>query len=124
MGRRKVRHYKSREYYKDLLNQYFNEHAEEVIKYTVKRMGFDSLEAMRAEELTGMWFDCGFVYISPRNSEWSHEWFLDNDRISSNLYVNNPDYNTQSVTIKEIMVEKALRDLGLENDFYILTRLD
>ena len=124
MGRRKVRNYKPREYYKDLLNKYFSEHAEEVIEYTVQRMGFDSLKAMRAEELTGMWFDCGFVYISPRNSEWSHEWFLDNDRISANLYVNNLAYNTQSVTIKEIMVEKALRDLGLENDFYILTRLD
>lgn len=124
MGRRKVRHYNPREYYKELFDAYFREHADEVIEHAVREMGFDSLKAMRNQELTGMWFDCGFVYITPRNKEQYHEWYLDNDRISANLFMHNPCYNTQSSTLKEIMVHKALKDLGLENDFYVNTRLD
>lgn len=124
MGRRKVRNYNGREYYKELLNDYFNKHTEEVMQYVVRELGFNSLAEMRAEEMTGMWFDCGFVYISPRNEKQAHEWFLDNDRISSNLYVNNPYYNTQSTTLKELMVRYALTELGLADDFYVSTRLD
>ena len=124
MGRRKVRHYNGRDFYRNLFDEYFRSHSDEVLEYTVKVMGFESLRAMRDEEMTGVWFDCGWILLRPKNAEWAHEWFLDDDRISSYLYVSNPCYNTQSTTIKEIMVKKALKDLGLENDFSVTVRLD
>lgn len=125
MGRRKVRNYKGREYYKELFNNYFNTHHNEVMREVLDKLGFDTVENMSKAEYRGYFgFDCGWILVSPKNSEQSHEWFLDNDRISSDLYVSNPYYNTQSTTIKEIMVEKALRDLGLRDEFYVSVRLD
>lgn len=125
MGRRKVRHYNGREYYKELLNNYFNAHHNEVMREVLDKLGFDTVENMSKAEYKGYFgFDCGWIRISPKNSEQSHEWFLDNNRISSEMTVHNPFYNTQSTTITEIMVEKALRDLGLRDEFYVSTHLD
>lgn len=124
MGRRKVRNYNGREFYKTLFNGYFVDHEKEVMEHTLKEMGFDTVEAMRHEELTGAWFDCGWIKLTPKNKDHAHEWFLDDDRISSCMFVDNPCYNTQSTTIKEIMVRKALKDLGLENVFSVSVRLD
>ena len=124
MGRRKVRNYNGMAYYKNLIEQYFRDNADAILTYTVGKMGFKSAEDMRREELTGCWFDCGYVMISPTNKEQWHEWWLDNGKINASLGIFNPAYNTQSVTIQEIMVEKALIDLGLMNDFNIMARLD
>lgn len=124
MGRRKIRHYKDRQYYRELLNEYFKLHNFEVLRAVINFLGFDSVEEMRNAEITGCWFDCGWVIISPKNKDHWHEWYLDNDRISADLYVENPLYNTQSTTIKEIMVIKALKDLGIDNEFNIRTKLD
>lgn len=62
--------------------------------------------------------------ITPKNKEQAHEWFLDDDRISSKMFVHNPCYNCQSTTIQEIMVRKALKDLKLEDVFHMSVRLD
>lgn len=124
MGRRKVRHYRPREYYKDLFEEYFNKNTPMLVQYTAEKLGFESPSVMRDEEMTGVWFDCGWCIITPKNKEQYREWLLDNDRISAHLYVDNRYYSTQSTTIKEIMVRKALEDLGLADEFYVDTRLD
>lgn len=46
MGRRKVRNYNTREFYKTLFNDYFNEHNEEVMKEVLRQTGFDTVEAL------------------------------------------------------------------------------
>lgn len=123
MGRRKVRNYKNREYYVNLFHEYFREHTQELLEYTAGVLGFETPRAMRDEEMTGCWCDCGYVIISPTNKEQYREWRLD-DGYSAHLYVHNPMYDTQSTSIKEIMVNKMLLDLGLSKDFNVFTRLD
>ena len=125
MGRRKVRNYNPRAYYTDIFNRYFNEHHIEVMREVLEKTGFDTVKALADAEYHGYFgFDCGWIIISPKNKEQSHEWFLDSNRIDSVLFVHNPCYNTQSTTIKEIMVKRALKDLKLEDEFYMSVRLD
>lgn len=125
MGRRKVRHYNTREYYKTLFNDYFVSHNDEVMTEVLRQTGFNSVEELtEAEYRSYFGFDCGWIMLTPKNSEQAHEWFLDDNRISSKMFVHNPCYNAQSTTITQIMVEKAVRDLGLEDTFYVSVRLD
>ena len=125
MGRRKVRNYKGREYYKELFDEYFKSHHNEVMSEVLSRTGFDTESDLRAAEYRSYFgFDCGWILISPKNKEQWHEWYLDDNRISAYLFVHNPCYNCQSTTIKEIMVRKALRDLGLADEFNVTVRLD
>lgn len=124
MARRKVRHYNGREYYNDLLNKYFEEHKTELLDWLVVRMGYGSLRELRNEEMTGMWFDCGWVKLEPRNKDQAHEWKLDSEYGSTYLYLEPSCYPTQSTTIKELLVRRALRELGLLNEFYVIVTLD
>jgi hypothetical protein len=68
-------------------------------------------------------FDCGWIHLHPKNKEMLHEWELDNGIYCAYVHAM-PSLNCQSTTIKRVQVEKAVRDLGLEKDFYVLTRLD
>ena len=125
MGRIKIRHYPTREFMKSVFDEYFTEHNEEVIKEVLDTFGFNTVEEMREAEYYGYFgLDCGWIYIRPMNKEHAHEWFLDNDRIDSKMFVENPLFNTQSTTIKEVMVKRAIKDLGLETNFGIGVRLD
>ena len=125
MGRRKVRYYKDREFYKNLFDEYFDKHHAEVMAEVLRQTGFEDSTALSvAEHRMYFGLDCGWILLTPKNKDHAHEWFLDNDRISSYMFVHNKRYNCQSTTIAKIMVEKAVRDLGLEDTFYISVRLD
>lgn len=133
-GRRKVRVYTSREGIERIVEDYFNEHRDEVIQDMIDRVNlqygkdFKNLNELQEFDIHGTYYggfglDCGWVWIKPRNSDQAHEWFLDNDRIPDYASPRYP-YNTQSTTLKHIMMEKAFRDLNLYGNYDIYTRLD
>lgn len=125
MGRRKVRNYNTRDFYRELFDDYFKTHNEEVMQEVLEQTGFRTVEDLSQAEYHGYFgLDCGWIVLTPKNKEQAHEWFLDDDRISSKMFVHNPWYNCQSTTIQEIMIRKALKDLGLENEFSMSVRLD
>lgn len=125
MGRHKVRNYNTRDFYRKLFDGYFTEHNEEVMKEVLEQTGFKTVEDLSRAEYHGYFgLDCGWIQISPTNREQAHEWYLDSNRIDTYLFIHNPCYNTQSTTIKEIMTRRALKDLGLENEFSMSVRLD
>ena len=130
MGRKKVRKYPSREYYEDLLEQYFNEHNGAVIPYVIERIGenpaYYGIEDLMNDECRMRWgFDCGWILLYPKNSEMAHEWELDNGKYGAYVWTDRAlPYCPQSTTLKYIMIEKAVNDLGLNNEFWISTRLD
>lgn len=124
MGRRKVRHHLPKGYYEDLLKKYFDEHSEEVIADLLDTLGYDTLEALKfAEYNMAFGFDCGWTKLVPKDSEMFHEWELDNGKYCAEIFCH-PTYYPQSTTVQGIQVRKAVRDLGLEDKFYIKTRLD
>lgn len=123
MGRKKIRNYPNKDYYKDLFNEYFITHYDDVIEDLLNHTGFDSLDDLRKAEYNLYFgFDCGFTYFIPFNSEMSREWRLDN--YDDLLYGIRESYMSQSITLKEYQCRKALADLGLENEFYVYSRLD
>lgn len=125
MGRIKIRNYPTREFMKSVFAEYFREHRNAVIGEVLDKFGFNTVDEMAHAEYRGYFgLDCGWIYIRPINNDHAHEWFLDNDRIDSKMFVENPEYNTQSTTIKEVMVKRALHDLGLDNTYTVGVRLD
>lgn len=124
MGRKKVRLYKSRDFYENLMHDYFKENKNEVIQYILDKTVFSTLEGLRDAEFKNHFgLDCGFVYLIPKNTEMYHEWELDEGKYCAKVYVRGP-FNTQSVTLKELAAEKAVEDLNLDSEFYISSRLD
>ena len=124
MGRRKVRHHLPKKYYEEMLERYFEEHSEEVISDLLERLGNDSLEQLKYEEYNMRFgFDCGWTKLVPKDSKMFHEWELDNGKYCAEIFCH-PTYYPQSTTIQRVQVEKAVRDLGLGDKFYISTRLD
>ena len=124
MGRRKVRHYPSVEFYEGMLKEYFETHRGEVIGNLLDTLGYDSLEELQEAEYNMKFgLDCGWIHLHPKNKEMSHEWALDNGIYCAYVHAM-PSLNCQSTTIKRVQVEKAVRDLGLEDTFYISERLD
>ena len=125
MGRRKVRNYNNREFYRDLFNNYFTEHNDEVMIDLLQQTHFATVDMLAdAERKSYFGLDCGWIVLRPKNEAMRHEWFLDDDRISANMFVHNPHFNCQSTTVQKIMVDKAVKDLGLEDTFYVSVRLD
>lgn len=130
MGRKKVRHYPSREYYEDLLEQYFNDNNGAVIPYVIERIGenpaYYGIEDLMNDECRMRWgFDCGWILMYPKNREMEHEWELDNGKYGAYVWTDRAlPYCPQSTTLKRIMLEKAVKDLGLDDDFWLSTRLD
>lgn len=124
MGRRKVRNYPSKQYYERVLEQYFEENRDDVIRHTCDVLGFGNLEELRKAEYSSYFgLDCGWVILSPKNSEMAREWKLDNGQYDYQIFAD-PSYNPQSVTIKEVEVKKAVKDLGLGSEFYVYSKLD
>lgn len=124
MARRKVRNYPSKDYYKTMLDTYFKEHHNEVIKHLLDRLGYADLEALQEDEYRMKWgFDCGWTLLTPKNADMRHEWTLDNGKYDVAIFAH-PSYYPQSTTLQRIQVEKAVKDLGLSDIFTISTRLD
>lgn len=124
MGRKKIRNHLPREHYEKMLETYFTEHQEEVITDLLNTLGYSSLEALRDDEYNmAFGFDCGWTKLVPKNREMFHEWELDNGKYCAEVYCR-PTYYPQSTTIQRVQVEKAVRDLGLGEEFRIVTRLD
>ena len=123
MGRKKIRNYPNKEYYENYFNEYFITHHDDVIADMVEKTGFNSLEELRDAEYH-MYFglDCGFTHYIPYDYKMSREWKLDN--YDDKLYHIRESYPTQSITLQEIQYRKALADLGLQDVFYVWSRLD
>ena len=125
MGRRKVRNYNLREYYKTLFDDYFRQNMPRVIEETCKRLGFDSFDDLHSAEMHMRFgLDCGWIRIYPTNDAQRREWRLDGCCGDDGMTIHPVGYNPQSVTVKNEMVEIMLRDLGLRDDFYVSERLD
>ena len=126
MGRKKVRHFPSVEDWKKQLTEYLTENKEKYIAYMLKRLGYEDTETLWEEEYHGKFgFDCGWVQLHPKDKEMQREWRLDNGGIDDCIFdIASVVYNTQSTTIKEIIVEKLVEDLDLNDTFIIYTRLD
>lgn len=126
MAGKKVRNYPNREHYRKLFRNYFAENANKVLEETLKRMNYKTVEEMRYHDIHDCWYDCGWVLIAPRNKDQAHEWKLDSDFGSDHDFMNECDmpYGTQSTTIKEIMTDIAIRDLGLQEELIAYARLD
>lgn len=124
MGRKKVRKHQSIAYYEAMLKDYFSEHKDDVVEYMLGNLGYDSLDDLWNDEYRMKFgFDCGWIYLIPRDKEMYHEWELDNGKYGAHIFCRTP-YNTQSTTIQREQVEKAVHDLGLEDKFWISVRLD
>lgn len=124
MARTKIRYYPSLKEYEKIFIEYFKENKSPLIRQVLNELHYETLEDLQKDEF-GMKFagDCGWVKLIPRNKEMYREWRLDNnDPCLFDIAYH--AYNTQSITIKRIIVEKALEDLNLENTFYISERLD
>lgn len=124
MARRKTRIYVSTEQLKDIVDNYFITHRNEVIEAMLKEYGFSCIEELRyAEYQMRFGLDCGWVWLKTSNKEQEHEWVLDNGKYDAYVRWISYPYNTQSTTLKQFMLNKAIKDLGFE-DYYAYTRLD
>lgn len=125
MPRPKIRKHETVKQVQAKFNEYFVNNEEEVIKDLLAKMGYDSTDALWDDEYHGrLGFDCGWTWLYTKNNEQEHEWFLDNNRIPAYVSGLNFPYNTQSTTVKEIQLEKALKDLDLTNQYGVYSRLD
>ena len=126
MARTKVRNYPSREEYENHIKEYMLSHRSEIIAYMLRQLGYDDIESLKEDEFSDRRFwVCGSIQLRPKNKDMSHEWFLDNDRIPAYIHdLTYHIYNTQSLIIKEPIMEKVVNDMGLESEFYVNSRLD
>ncbi len=124
MGRKKIRNYPSVEFYEGMLKEYFDNHSGEVIGNLLDTLGYESVDSLLdAERNMAFGFDCGWIHLHPRNHEMRHEWELDNGKYCAYVYVR-PTVDCQSTTIKKVQAEKAVKDLGLGDKFFVTVRLD
>lgn len=124
MGRKKVRKYPTKQFYEDMFKEYFDAHGDEVIRDMLDRLGYESMEKLRNDEMhMAFGFDCGWTIIYPKNQEMEREWKLDNGRYDYSIFAH-PTYYPQSTTVQKVQVEKAIRDLGLGDTFGCYVRLD
>ncbi len=124
MGRKKVRKFESKEHYEEVFDKYFRERRLEVIGHLMDSLGYDDFEKLRSDEVNMKWgFDCGWILIYPRDDVMRHEWELDNGKYSAYIFAH-PSYYPQSTTLQRIQVDKAIKDLGLSDMFFAVTKLD
>ena len=132
MGRKKVRNYLTREEVEAMINNYFYNCRDEVIKYICENNGsgvFNSLDELREFDIHGSYFggfglDCGWCWVYPKRSEQHREWVLDNGKWDAYARDFKLPYNTQSTTLKRLELEKALKDLNIQEFYSIHVRLD
>lgn len=125
MSRTKIRNYPTTEEVKELINDYFQKCEGEVIKDLLKKTDFDCIENLQyAEHYSYFGFDCGWVWLATANPIQEQEWIRDNGKYDAKVRGIKYPYNCQSVTIKKIQLEKAIKDLGLTAQYYAEVRLD
>lgn len=125
MARRKIRNYESTNYLREYLNHYFETQSENVIEAMIKEFGFNDLNELREAEYNMRFgLDCGWVWLKTLNKKQEHEWILDNGKYDAFVTCIRYPYDTQSTTLKNFMLNKAIKDLGLENTYYAYIRLD
>ena len=130
MGRKKVRNYPSIQYYDEMLKEYFENHNGSIIYRVIKAIGenpdYYGIEDLMGDEYHMRWgLDCGWILLYPRDKKMAHEWELDNGKYGAYVWTDRAlPYCPQSTTLKRIMIEEAVKDLGLDDTFWISTRLD
>lgn len=126
MARTKVRNYPSKEEWKANILEYMKENKEALIRHMLNKLGYEDIDSLQEDEYSMKFgFDCGWVNLTPKNKDMYHEWYLDNGKIPDSLWdLANYVYNTQSITIKYPIIEKVVEDMGIENEFNIVERLD
>lgn len=132
MGRKKVRNYLTREEVEAMINNYFYNCRDEVIKYICENNGmrvFNSLEELHEFDIHGSYYggfglDCGWCWLYPKRDAQRREWVLDNGEYDAYARSFKLPYNTQSTTLKSLELEKALEDLNIRDFYSVYTRLD
>lgn len=132
MARKKVRNYMSIEEVENMINNYFYNRGNEVIKYICENNGisiFNSLDELREFDIHGSYLggfglDCGWCWLTPKRPEQQREWVLDSGKWDAYARRFKYPYNTQSTTLKELELRKAIEDLNIDKYYSIYVRLD
>lgn len=125
VGRRKVRNYQSVNTISQILNDYFEVNRDEVLNDLVSNTPFKTLKEVEAAERNSYWgLDCGWVYLATGNAIQYQEWIKDNGKYNAKVRGIAYPFNCQSVTLKQIQLRKAIKDLGFEGQYYSEVRLD
>lgn len=123
--RKKNRRYPGTEAIKQALNEYFALYKNDVIDDLISNTPFTSFNDVVDAERRSYWgLDCGWVWLATSNPEQEREWRLDNGKYDAKVTSINYPFNCQSVTLKQIQLRKAIKDLGLEGQYYPEVRLD
>ena len=125
MARNKIRHYDSTELVAIKIQRYFDSH-KEVIDHLLKEVRMNNLdEVWEFENRHCGWYgDCGFVRVKTFSEDQRKEWVLDNGKYNDMVYGIRCPYDSQSTTLKDIQIRKALKDLNMDNQYYTDIRLD
>lgn len=122
---KKVRRYDSVDTVRRLLNNYFYLNKQQVLDELVSYAGRNNMDEVRYDERMSRWgLDCGWVWLATSNPEQEREWKLDNGKYDAKVTRIDYPFNCQSVTLKQVQLRKALKDLMLEGDYYPEVRLD
>ena len=126
MARKKVRKYPTIENVQKTLNDYMDNHADEIIKYLAREMGVNNFDELKDLEFNTpkFWGDCGFVWLKARNPEQEHEWILDHGKYDAYVTRIKLPYQTQSIILKQTQIEKALDGTGLREMYQLYIMYD
>ena len=132
MARTKARKFMTVEEVENMINNYFYNCGNNVIKYICENNGvevFNSLDELHEFDIHGSYYggfglDCGWCWLIPNRDEQLKEWTLDNGKYSAHARRFNWPYYTQSTTLKRLELEKALEDLNIGKYYSIEVRLD
>lgn len=112
----------------ELVNGFFNQNRENVLNDLCLRNGFENIDELSDyESHGGFGFDCGWVYITPYNREERKAWAKEQgSKYDTHIleYKLNIPYFSQSTTCKSYQIRKALKELGLDEDYWVDVRLD
>ena len=122
----KVRKYPTVKEWKERVCEYLKDHKEYYIQHMLKVLKYEDLETLQKDEYSMAWgFDCGWVNLVPKNKEMAREWRLDNDGIPDYIWdPANAVYSTQSITIKQAIMEQCVKDMQIEDKFEVVERYD
>lgn len=116
---------KNASYYESAIAKYFRENKESVLDETLTTLSIEvapiwtpirTVKDMRNWDLKSGTLDCGWVYIASR----SHS----NESWRAIISEKDMPYHTQSVTIKQIMVNIAIRELKFDDQIYSYSHYD
>lgn len=122
MAKPKVRNYPSIEDYEKIFEDYFRSNKGAIMQYVCHKFQVEDEDSLKEQDFG---FDCGWVHLFPRDPEMAKEWKLDNGDYGARIFdIASKCYGTQSITIKEVILEKAVEDLNLDDVFHIRRKYD